>query len=153
VRYYFDTSALCRYYHAEPGSPKVESIIQEPRSTHVLSWLTILETQSAFALKVRTGEIVEADFAALVKRLRADIAARRFLVTRVLRRHFDCAERLIRQYGLRQRLRSLDALHLGVALDLHEHGHIDTVVSTDATLLDVGQKEGLPIINPLAMPC
>ena len=152
MRYYFDTSALCRYYHTESGTPKVEHLIQNASATHVLSWLTVLETQSAFALKVRTGEIVEADFAVLVKRLKAEIAARRFLVTRVLRRHFDRAERLIRQYGLQQRLRSLDALHLGVALDLHEHGHIDTLVSTDATLLDVGQKEGLSIINPLATP-
>jgi predicted nucleic acid-binding protein len=149
VRYYFDTSALCRYYHAEPGTPKVESLIQDVSATHVLSWLTVLETQSAFALKVRTGEIAEADFAVLVKRLKADIGARRFLVTRVLRRHFDGAEKLIRQYGPKQRLRSLDALHLALALDLRGNGHIDTVVSTDATLLDVGQKEGLSVINPL----
>src|SRR5436189_6119467 len=120
-----DTSALCRYYHAEPGSSKVESIIQESGSIHVLSWLTVLETQSAFALKVRTGEITDADFALLRRRLKTDIAQRRLLVTRVLRRHFDRAERLLMKYGLQQRLRSLDALHLGVVLDLHERGHID----------------------------
>jgi len=152
VRYYFDTSALCRYYRTEPGTPKVESLIQEASATHILSWLTVLETQSAFALKVRTGEIVDADFSVLVKRLKADIATRRFLVTRVLRRHFDRAERLIRQYGLKQRLRSLDALHLAIALDLREDGHIDTVVSADTTLLDVCQKEGVAIVNPLAPP-
>ena len=150
MRYYFDTSALCRYYHREPGSPQVESIINEPGSTSVLSWLTVLETQSAFALKVRTGEIAAADFDLLRKRLKADIAARRLLVTRVLRRHFDRAERLLAKYGFQQRLRSLDALHLGVALDLQDLGHIDTLVSADALLEDVGCKEGLGILNPLS---
>jgi predicted nucleic acid-binding protein len=150
VRYYFDTSALCRYYHAEPGSPKVESIINESGSTNVLSWLTVLETQSAFALKVRTGEITAADFDVLRKRLKTDIAARRLLVTRVLRRHFDRAERLLAKYGLQQRLRSLDALHLGIALDLRDLSHIDTLVTADALLEDVGRKEGLVILNPLA---
>jgi len=110
----------------------------------------VLETQSAFALKVRTGEIAAADFDLLRKRLKADIAARRLLVTRVLRRHFDRAERLLAKYGFQQRLRSLDALHLGVALDLQDLGHIDTLVSADALLEDVGCKEGLGILNPLS---
>lgn len=150
MRYYFDTSALCRYYHAEPGSSIVEGLIQDDSAKHVLSWLAVLETQSAFAQKVRIGVIQADDFSLLQKRFKADIARRRLLVTRVLRRHFDRAERLLAKYGLNQRLRSLDAIHLGVALDLHELGHIDTVVSADDTLVDVGQKEGLSIINPLS---
>ncbi len=46
----FDTSALCRHDHREPGSDKVESVLAEADSTHYVSWLTVLETQSAFAL-------------------------------------------------------------------------------------------------------
>lgn len=150
MRYYFDTSALVRYYHAEPGSAEVETIIREGGATHLLSWLTVLETQSAFALKVRTGEITDSDFLLLRKRLKADISQRRLLVTRVLRRHFDRAERLLVQYGPQQRLRSLDALHLGIALDLNERGHVDTLVTTDTLLVDVARKEGLAVLNPLA---
>lgn len=82
MRYYFDTSALVRYYHIEPGSAKVEAIIRDPGATHVLSWLTVLETQSAFAMKVRTGEIAAPDFLLLRRRLMADIAQRFWLVTR-----------------------------------------------------------------------
>ena len=67
----------------------------------------------------------------------------------VLRRHFDRAERMLVKYGLQQRLRSLDALHLGIALDLHERGHVDTLVTTDSLLADVAKKEGLAVQNPL----
>ncbi len=149
MRYYFDTSALVRYYHAELGSAQVENIIAEPGSTHILSWLTVLETQSAFALKVRTGEITAAGFGLLRKRFKAEIAGRRLLVTRVLRRHFDRAERLLVTYAMQQKLRSLDALHLGIALDLHQRGHIDTLVTADATIDQIGRSEGLPVKNPL----
>lgn len=149
MRYYFDTSTLVRYYHTEPGSTKVESLIREPGAIHVLSWLTVLETQSAFAQKVRTGEIAEADFLLLRKRLKADIAQRRLLVTRVLRRHFDRAETLLAKYGLQHRLRSLDALHIGIGLDFHERRHVDALVTADTMLADVALREGLVVENPL----
>jgi predicted nucleic acid-binding protein len=132
------------------GSPTVERIVNSPASSNVLSWLTVLETQSAFALKVRAGEISTDDFNLLRKRLKTDIAQRRLLVTRVLRRHFDRAERLLVRYGPKQRLRSLDALHLGIAIDLRDLGHIDTLITADKLLEDVGRQEGLTILNPLA---
>jgi predicted nucleic acid-binding protein len=149
LRYYFDTSALVRYYHPELGSDQVERIIQEQGATHILSWLTVVETHSAFALKVRIGEITAADVGLLRTRLKTQIAERRFLVNRVLRRHYDGAERLLMKYGPVQKLRSLDALHLSIALDLRERGHVDTLVTADATLDKLGRNEGLTVHNPL----
>ncbi len=64
---YFDTSAIVRYYHAEPGSAQVEAMMHEAGSLQVVSWLAVIETQSAFALKVRTGEVSDGDFLALRK--------------------------------------------------------------------------------------
>jgi predicted nucleic acid-binding protein len=125
-------------------------MMHEPGSLHVVSWLTVLETQSAFAFKVRTGEIDDADFATLRKRLKADIFTRSFIVSRVLRRHFDRAELLLAKHGLRRRLRSLDALHLAIAADLYERSHIDALVTTDSTMHDLGKIEGLAVVNPLA---
>lgn len=150
MRYYFDTSALVRYYHPEPGTDQVERLIEEPGATQVISWLTAVETQSAFAQKARTGEITASDLGLLRTRLKTHIAERRFLVNRVLRRHFDGAERLLIKYGAMQKLRTLDALHLGIALDLHERGFIDKLVSADAALDKLGQQEGLSVTNPLA---
>jgi PIN domain nuclease of toxin-antitoxin system len=62
VNFYYDTSALCRNYHREVGSDKVASLIATAGSRHVISRVTHLEIQSAFALKVRTKELSEADF-------------------------------------------------------------------------------------------
>lgn len=149
MRYYFDTSALCRYYHAEPGSAKVEQLIDDSASVNILSWLTVLESQSAFAIKVRNSEISDRQFRILERKLKSDVARRKLLVVRVLRRHFDLAQRLISTYGLKQRLRSLDAIHLGIALDVRAQGRIDALVSADALLLDIALKEGLPVENLL----
>jgi predicted DNA-binding antitoxin AbrB/MazE fold protein len=87
VANYFDTSALCRHYHSEPGSEEVDQVLADDAATQYVSWLTVLEMQSAFALKVRTGAINEANLATLRSRLFADIDRKRLLVVRVLRRH------------------------------------------------------------------
>lgn len=60
------------------------------------------------------------------------------------------AEKLLLRYGPVQRLRTLDALHLAVALDLRDRGLAQTLVSADALMVAVAVQEGLTIINPLA---
>jgi len=149
VNYYYDTSALCRHYHAETGSDRVEALFEEDGARHVISRLTYVECHSAFALKVRTGQITGDDFALLRRRLRADVHRRSLVVARTLRLHFDLAESLLVKYSLTQRLRTLDALHLAIALDLRAKGSIDTLVSADAVLVSLARSEGLAVINPL----
>jgi predicted nucleic acid-binding protein len=152
VNYYFDTSALCRYYHVEAGTPLVEQIINDPQNRSLISWLTVVETQSAFAHKVRTQEISATSFAQLSQRLKADIHARRLQVVRMLRRHYDRAEKLLLTHALGKRLRSLDALHLAVALDLQQRKVVDSLVTADKLLCEISQQEGLPVIEPQAIP-
>ena len=147
---YFDTSALCRHYHTEPGSDIVDRVLAEVGATHIVSWLTVLETQSAFALKVRTGEITEQLLTGLRARLRADVIQRKLLVVRVLRRHYNRADKLLQTYGPTIRLRTLDALHLAIALDLKSQGRVQNLITADNAMITVGTNEGLAIINPLA---
>ena len=110
----------------------------------------MLETHSAFALKVRTGEITEPKLAALRACLRADISQQRLLVVRVLRRHYDRAEKLLQTYGQTVRRRTLDALHLAIALDLQSRGLAQNLITVDTAMATVAAQQGLIVINPLS---
>ena len=57
------------------------------------------------------------------------------------------AEDLIHRYGFANRLRSLDALQLGVALDLRDQGLGNIIVAADAALSEVAAREGLLVLN------
>lgn len=145
---YFDTSALARNYHSEVGSEKVAALLATAGSRHIISRVTHLEIQSAFALKVRTNEISTDDFELLRRKFLADIHQRKLVVVRLVRRHFDRAEALIVKHGRSGPLRTLDALHLAVALDLRDMQLIDRFVCADSALLRFAESEGLAIINP-----
>jgi predicted nucleic acid-binding protein len=145
---YFDTSALVKHYHAEAGSPEVDRLWHDPTTALFISRLSVPELVSAFAGKVRTGEITPADFFALTRRFAADARNKNFTTIRLLARHFKEAERQIREHGLTVRLRTLDALQLAVALDLKTHGLVTDFVCSDRGLLSVAAAEGLVVFNP-----
>ena len=149
MSYYYDASALVANYHEEDGSRRVELLAAERGARHVISRFGYLEVQSAFALKVRTGEISEADFLLLRRRFRGDVKHRRLVVVRLLRRHFDRCEELLLAHSLRERLRTADALHLAVALDLRATGVAETFVCSDVPLVAVARHEGMTVLNPL----
>ena len=147
--YFFDTSALAKHYRAENGTPEVERLLRKPGSTHYISRLAAVELQSVFALKVRTHEITAQDLQQLQQHIATDFAARRFPVVRMLQRHFQEAERLLRKHAPRKALRTLDSLQLAVALSLSREGKIDYFVCADNRLCQVAEDEGLLVINPM----
>lgn len=55
ARYFFDTSALIKRYHAESGTPEVRRLITEPGAECVISRLATVEVLSGFAGKVAPG--------------------------------------------------------------------------------------------------
>jgi predicted nucleic acid-binding protein len=148
--HFWDTSALVKHYHPEPGTAKVDSLLQAQGFQQVLSRLGVTETFSVFAGKVRAGLVSQAEFDTLCRRFLADAKGKLFSVARLLVAHHKEAERLLRVYGAKpgQGIRTLDALQLAVALDLRNKGVIETVISADARLLGVAQSEGFPVIDP-----
>ena len=82
----------------------------------------------------------------------ADLAARRFQVVLVARRYFRSAERLIRLHAVNQALRTLDALQMAVAVELHRRKVVSEFVASDKNLCDVAASEGLQVINPIQTP-
>jgi len=147
--YFLDTSALGKHYHPEAGTPDVDRIFQTPGAQLLISRLAVVEIHSAFARKVRTREITEADFRLLISLFRADIAQKVIKVARMKLGHFQEAARLIEKHSLTKSLRTLDSIQLAVALDLHSQGRLDHFVSADKDLCAVAQAEGLTVISPV----
>ncbi len=146
--YFFDTSALVKYYHPEAGTDAVDRIIEGAGAESLIARLTLVETISVFAIKVRTGEFDAAEFARLRALFSTHVARRRYRVFRLLNVHYDRARDLIANHGLHRRIRTLDALQLGVALHIHEIAPIDHFVCADQRLCDIAALEGLTVINP-----
>src|SRR6266511_4975579 len=146
--YFLDTSALAKHYHTEAGTAEVDKIFQTQGVQLVISRLAVVEIHSAFARKVRTGEITEPSFRLLASLFHADIAKRIIRVSRVKTQHFHQAAKLIEKHSLTKSLRTLDAIQLGIALDLLGRG-LDHFVSADENLCTIAQSEGLTVISPI----
>jgi len=88
-------------------------------ATILISRLSVVEVQSAFAGKVWTGVISAGDAAGLRRRFLEDIASGVFRVVALTSDHYDQAGELIERHGSSHGLRTLDSLQLAVALSLH----------------------------------
>lgn len=71
--HFLDSSALAKLYHAEVGSTAVEALVLRSAATNLISRLSVVEVQSAFSGKVRSGVISVEDAAGLRRRFLEDI--------------------------------------------------------------------------------
>jgi predicted nucleic acid-binding protein len=147
--YFIDTSALAKLYHQEPGSQYVERILNEPGSKGIISRLSLVEFESALAIKVRTGALDPAGRVLALRRFRADIAGNRIVVgPPIEEKHFQSAARLLRAHAVDRGLRTLDGIQLAVALDLNQAAWISVLVSSDQRLCAVSELCGCPAVDP-----
>ncbi len=146
--YFFDTSALAKFYHPEVGTPEIDAIVNSVGAAIRISRLTEVELTSVFAIKVRTQFISRQDARLFVRQFRADVSSRKFEVFGVGDPEFALAERLIEQYAFGLRLRALDAVQLAVGLGLRQQGLVDHFVAADKTLCEVAVLEGFSVFNP-----
>jgi predicted nucleic acid-binding protein len=146
--FFLDTSAFAKLYHQEPGSDIVERIVALPGSA-VISRLSLLEMESVFAIKVRTGQLNPSAQDLAKRRLRADLSRGRIQVGPTIEeRHYQHARHLLIRYGATMSLRTLDSIQLAVALDLLQSGEISAMVAADQRLCQVAEAAGCPAINP-----
>jgi predicted nucleic acid-binding protein len=151
-RYFLDTSAVAKLYRSEAGSEFVDRIFSDPASQHLISRLSIVEMESVFALKARTGEIDQRAVLIARRRLEADLAHSRLLVAAVNDDHFRGARKLLIKYGSTEALRTLDALQLSTTLVLARASLITVFVAADQKLCRVAALEGLDVTNPEQPP-
>ena len=148
ARYFFDTSAIVKYYHTEPGTAEVSRIFAEPDRKIAISSIGFAEIQSAIAIKVRSGSLDPKHAGIQRARLMLDVAAGEIEVYRLSDQHLEAAELLIGRHSFTRRLRTLDALQLAVALDLSRQNLLDHFVVADQALAEIASLEGLAVINP-----
>ena len=149
--YYFDSSAVIKLYQSEKGSQEVGRILSEPHSQYFISRLTVVETERAFARRIRAHELSPGEIEELRSGFYLDLRKRRFHIKEISPLHCRSAVRLVRKYALLQQtplVRSLDALHLAVALDIREREGLDIFVAADKDLCEVAKTEHLHVINP-----
>jgi uncharacterized protein len=143
-RYFFDTSALIKLYHQEDGTERVDELVEKEQPTIVISDLTAVEMVSALAKKVRTQEITAETFYTAVAAFEQDVAA--FENHSTTLEIMLAARQLLKNRGLSDGLRTLDALQLAAALSAHKWEVLDLFIASDRRLTTVAKQESLPTL-------
>jgi uncharacterized protein len=148
---FFDTSALVKRYHQEAGTDVVEAVFRDHSRTRMISDIGVIECYSAFARRVRMGDITEEDFRATIKELAEDIQNGTIRLAFFGDGDKREAAALIEKYGLSRNLRTLDAMQLAVIKRLGTHMLRD-VYCADRPFVDLIEAEGFSVINPEVSP-
>jgi predicted nucleic acid-binding protein len=152
--YYFDTSALVKYYVTEPGSTWVIDLIDArnpdtglPMHTMFVAGASVAEVSAALSVLHRRGIISRRQRDDAYDHFLADLEEQFAIVTMPLQDFYSAAE-----LAQCHPLKAYDAVQLAVALRQNQvlaaHDLTLTFVSGDDTLLVAAQSEGLPTDNP-----
>jgi predicted nucleic acid-binding protein len=153
--YYFDASALVKYYILEPGSSWVRELVDAlaPDGTSrpnliLISDASVAESAAAFAMLHRTHRISRRTRDGAFRALMKHITDGRLNTIPIVTDDFHMAAHLTQVHPLK----AYDAVQLAVALrrsrGLAVHNLAITFVCGDATLTSAAQAEGLPTENP-----
>ena len=127
---YLDTSAFVKLIRAEGETPALEAFLRgRPRATLVSSALLVVETRRA-VLHENPDQLA-----------RADLLLTRVDQVDITRAVLEAASRLPDPA-----LRSLDAVHLATALQLHRD--LEAVVTYDSRLAAAARRQELPVAAP-----
>lgn len=138
---YVDTSALIKRYITEPNSDEFEAFFMA-RVPIVVSRLTLVEIRSTLARRQRAGEISE-DIAELaMNEVRIDLQDGLLDVQPVADEQVAQALHLIERLSPLP-LRTLDALHLAIALDCG----IDDFATADRQQAEAARALGLNVFT------
>ena len=92
---FLDSSAVAKFYHPELGSAIIDQIVQDPAASILISRLSVIEVQSVFTGKVRSGAISASDAADLRRRFFEDVANGLFRIVALTSEHYEKAGELI----------------------------------------------------------
>jgi predicted nucleic acid-binding protein len=142
---FFDTSALVKVFHEEKGSEVVTPLIKAKDNEVWVSELARIEFLSAIFRRVRNREISDEQLNEAVIGFEEQLYF--FNVEPLGQAILREAELLLKKYGKRRRLRSLDALQMGTFSLISERGWY--FVAADDILCEIAKNMGFAVINPL----
>ena len=109
---YCDTSVVVAYYVPEDHSATAERLL-ESVDRRMISALVLTEASAAFRRKVHDKVLSRSNAQAAFADFRRDVATGIFSIIDIERRHYDHAASQV--WATKERLRTLDAVHLAVA--------------------------------------
>jgi predicted nucleic acid-binding protein len=141
---YFDTGILLRLYSAEPDSPKAIALVQSYGSPIWFSGLQDAELRNALYRKCARMEISRQELRKALRHLDVDID-RAVLQPPAIDwvDVFREAIRLSSKYALSTQCRTLDTLHVAIALSLGA----TSIGSTDERQRSLARKAGLKVVG------
>lgn len=153
--YYFDASALVKYYILEPGSTWIRELVDAKSPDEAsqanltfISEASITECAAAFAVLHRTQRISRRTQDAAFRAFMQHIAVGRLNTIPIVTADFQMAAHLTQTHPLK----AYDAVQLTVALHRNQnlaiHDLALTFVSGDAALITAARAEGLLTENP-----
>lgn len=145
--YFFDTSALVKYYTNEKGSEHVAAIIQDPETYVFISELACIEIKSSFATKFRTGQITQDEWLTATQSF--DESLTNFYTEPIRESICRTAGQLIQTFAIQYGLRTLDAIQLATYQQLTYPTVI--LASADERLNALARALNYVVWNPNAL--
>lgn len=146
--YFFDSSAIVKFYIAETGTPWVRSFTDSEDNIIHVSGLARVETVSALTRRLRRSDITQGEFNEACDDLQQDFATQ-YRTVALTEEIIEDAAALARKHGVR----AYDAVQLAAALDTSrivsqvESSQL-TLVSADIEFNAAALAEGLQIEDP-----
>jgi|APCry1669188970_1035186.scaffolds.fasta_scaffold73316_3 uncharacterized protein len=144
MKFFFDTSALVKFFYVESGTEFVTQIMEHAASEIWISDLARLEFTSALYRRYRNKSLDEIKLQTAAIYFDEQLIS--FNVEPLNQLVIDEAELLLKKYGKEYGLRTLDALHLGTYSLISEQGWC--FVTSDTVLADVAKLAGFLSLNP-----
>lgn len=136
---YVDTSCLGSYYIEEVYSSHVQNILLSV-DRPAISLLTEIEFHSLINKKVRMGELSTAHQSLIINKFNEHLKSHLFEMLIPTETIYHTARWILRKSG--QPIRTLDSLHLGIALTNRYR-----LLTTDKIMLDAAKELGIETIE------
>jgi len=144
MKFFFDTSALVKFFYVESGTEIVSQIMEHAASEVWISDLARLEFTSALYRRYRNKSLDEIKLHIATIYFNKQLVS--FNIEPLNQLVIDEGELLLKKYGKEYGLRTLDALHLGTYSLISEQGWC--FVTSDTVLADVAKLAGFLSLNP-----